>query len=111
MADVYGFKKNDAEHILTKSRMAGHSLHPSGHLEPKAGASFGIVQSGGISARSSTTAGSGTVTIYYLDGTTITSGSRDITVYNLGTSSVSSGDYVTVIQEFITGQWILSEVA
>ena len=49
---------------------------------------------GAISARSGTTVGSGTVSIYTLVGTTLTDTTNNETWYNMSESAVTSGAYV-----------------
>ena len=53
--------------------------------------------SGSITARSGTTAGSGTANLYYLSGTTLTAWSGSRTVYNLLNKTIASGSYIIAV--------------
>ena len=72
---------------------------------------IGKTDGSGIPARSGTTPGSGTVTLYHLDTDTTTltvqqdSSNEDVevTCYNLSTEAVAASSYVMIQQEYITG--------
>ena len=62
--------------------------------------------SGSISARSSTTPGSGSMEIWYNNAGTLTdAGFSDITVKNLSASAVTSGGYIQA--KLIAGEWFV----
>ena len=65
------------------------------------------VNSGGITARSGTTAGSGTVTAYKLVGTTLTSTSTTHTVYNISAASIAADKWVQCKREWYSGYWFV----
>ena len=72
---------------------------------------LGKTDGSGITARSGTTPGSGTVTLYNLDTATSTltvqqdADAADVTetVYNLSETAVAASAYVMISREFITG--------
>ena len=66
----------------------------------KAGAS-------GVTARSGTTAGSGTVTIYYIDGGVLTSTSQTVTAYSLSATAVANNAYITIKRCSLDEEWIV----
>lgn len=69
-----------------------------------AGITIALSGSGGVAARSGTTPGSGTVTLYSFNGTTISSGST-VTAYNMGASSVAGNTYLMLMA--IGGYWFV----
>jgi hypothetical protein len=60
-----------------------------------------------ITARSGTTLGSGTATLYDCSGGTLTATSISATIYNLSTTSIATSTYVTIEREYITGLWLV----
>ena len=68
---------------------------------------IGKVASGGITARSGTTAGSGTVTAYKMVGSTITATTESHTVYNLSDAAIAADKYVQCKREWYTGTWFV----
>ena len=64
-----------------------------------------IAKSNGISGRSGTTAGSGTASIYYLDGSTLTDTSHDLTVYNIADATIASGAWITIKRNANGSNW------
>ncbi len=64
-----------------------------------------IAKSNGISGRSGTTAGSGTASIYYLDGSTLTDTSHDLTVYNIADATIASGAWITIKRNANGSYW------
>ena len=62
--------------------------------------------SNGVSGRSSTTAGSGAISVYYLVGTTLTDSGYDLTVYNIADASIASGSWVTAKRN-VYGDWFI----
>ena len=64
-----------------------------------------IASSNGISGRSNTTAGTGTASIYYLDGSTLTDTGHDVTVYNIADASISSGSWITIKRNANGSEW------
>jgi hypothetical protein len=99
--------------ILKKSRQSGTiNVDELSTLQPTAGAFMAKVKTGGITARSGTTLGSGTANVLQITtGSTLSTTSLDVTVYNLGTTAAAVDDYVTIIQEHVTGKWILTAVS
>lgn len=68
-----------------------------------------IAKSNGITARTDTegvfTAGSGTASIYYLDGSTLTDTSHDLTVYNIADATIASGAWITIKRNANGSYW------
>jgi hypothetical protein len=60
----------------------------------------------GIAARSGTTPGSATVTLYTLSGGTLATATTTDTAYNLSTSAVAASAYVVCMREQISGKLI-----
>ena len=70
------------------------------------------IASSQITARSGTTPGSGTVTLYYRDRDTNTLtavGNSDVTAYNVSQSAVANAAYVTVLQDNYGDYWVILE--
>lgn len=71
---------------------------------------LGKTDGSGITARSGTTPGSGTVTLYYISGGTLTSwkdrsGSAITkTCYNMSETAVAATAYVIMMQELLSGK-------
>jgi hypothetical protein len=65
------------------------------------------VNTGGITARSGTTAGSGSVTAHKLVGTTITTTGETMTVYNLSDAAIAADRWVQCKREWYTGLWFV----
>ena len=61
----------------------------------------------GVTARSGTTAGSGTVTIYYIASGVLTSTSQEITAYNLSATAVADNAYITIKRCSLDEEWIV----
>lgn len=113
MLNAYGFTKSDAQHILKRSRSSQPARpQPLRDAEPLASAAIGKVKTGGLTARSGTTLGSGTVTVQQIaSGSTISATSLDVTVYNLGTTAIAVDEYVSIVQEFVTGKWFATQIS
>lgn len=60
-----------------------------------------------VTARSGTTPGSGTVTLYGRVGTTLTSLGVNVTAYNASTSQISADEYINVGQDPTGDYWAL----
>lgn len=112
---IWGFnRKEDAERSIEIARQT-----PRGQvrLPPEGATSQGFwfqsrlakTDGSGVSARSGTTAGSGTVTLQYLSGTTITDGSETVTVYNWTDDAAAATTYVWVQQDTLGTWWITGE--
>ena len=85
------------------SRDFRSGLYMTGELQTavaKAGAS-------GVTARSGTTAGSGTVTIYYIDGGVLTSTSQTVIAYSLSATAVANNAYITIKRCSLDEEWIV----
>jgi hypothetical protein len=68
---------------------------------------IGMTGGSGIAARSGTTPGSATVTLYKINsGPTLATATTTVTAYNLSTSAVAASAYVVIMQEQITGKFI-----
>jgi hypothetical protein len=106
------FNRDDATRIKQWAYTdSGLILQQPRYLENKTKYAIGLVKTGGISARSTTTAGSGDVTIYKAESTTLATSGRDVTAYNLDDSTYSAGEYVTLMQEYSTGKWVVIQGA
>ena len=70
----------------------------------------GVVQSGGISARSGTTPGSGSVKLYALVGGVLVDAGQTVTVYSISstTGGILSGAYIMVAQDAFGNWWVES---
>lgn len=112
MSEAYGFFENDARRILQKSRAGNEEPQlPLPPIQPTSGACMAQVKTGGISARSGTTAGSGDATILQIaTGSALSTTSFEVTVYNLGTGTAAVNDYITIVQEHVTGKWFWTAV-
>lgn len=67
-----------------------------------------MVDASGISARSGTSLGTGTVTFYGIDeGGVLTATTETATVYNIASSNVTGNRYVVVARETRTLQWVV----
>lgn len=68
-----------------------------------------MVDPGGISARTSTTLGTGIVTFYGIDtaGGILTETTETATVYNISSSNIAGNKYVVVARETRTLQWVV----
>ena len=62
--------------------------------------------SGGIPARSGTTAGSASCDVFKLVSTTLTDTTNNETIYNVSDQPVPGDTYVMATQELVGGQWI-----
>lgn len=85
------------------SRNFRSGLWMTGELQTavaKAGAS-------GVTARSGTTAGSGTVSIYYIDGGTLTDTGEEVTAYSLSATAVANNAYITIKRCSLDEDWIV----
>lgn len=63
--------------------------------------------SSGVSARSGTTAGSGTVTVAYIDGATLTSTGVEIDVHNMSATAVAANAFITIKRISLDEEWIV----
>ncbi len=64
-----------------------------------------------ITARSGTTPGTGTVSLYYRDVDTgvLTDSGNDVEAYNISQTAVGSGSYVTILQDNYGSYWVIVE--
>jgi hypothetical protein len=69
---------------------------------------LGLIGEGGISGRSGTTAGSGTVARHTIDAGTLTDVSANVTAYSYATQPIAAGLYCAMAQ--INGQWVILSV-
>lgn len=65
---------------------------------------------GTITARSGTTLGSGTVSLYHNSGTTLSDSGTNVTAYNFGANSIAVSTYVQVEQFAPNGDWFVTAV-
>lgn len=69
------------------------------------------VGTSGVTARSGTTAGSGTVSIYYIDrtagGKVLTDTTSELTVYNMSASAITANAYITIKKCSLDEDWIV----
>jgi hypothetical protein len=105
---AYAFRSEaDAE----QAKRAGAARRPFGvrsEVQAAPLAQMAIAQtSSTITARSGTTLGSGTATLYDCTSGTLTATSISETVYNLSTTSISTSTYVMIQREYITGLWLV----
>ena len=66
-----------------------------------------------ISARAGTTLGSGTVSIFNKtagSGVIADSGRTDVTAYNVTDEAIASGEYVRMVRDFRSGDWLVETV-
>jgi len=63
--------------------------------------------SSGVTARSGTTAGSGTVSIYYIASGTLTDTTETVTAYNLSATAVANNAYITIKRCSLDEEWIV----
>lgn len=107
MADIYLFGEDDAKRVKQWAYTDdGVIVARPRIIKGKSKFAFAQVKTGGISALSGSTAGSGTVTIQSSPSTTITATSIEVTAYNLDTHAYAAGEYITIAQEMSTGKWI-----
>jgi len=69
--------------------------------------SLAVAPTGGISARSGTTAGSADCVVYYLDSGACQNAGSSIRVYNWSQTAVTAGAYITIKQVGVTGEWVV----
>jgi len=110
VSDYYAFGKNTAHRLAQiagrYSSQAEGANYEEMPLVPLA--QMAIAQtSSTITARSGTTLGSGTATLYDCSGGTLTATSISETVYNLSTTSIATSRYVMIQREYITGLWLV----
>lgn len=65
---------------------------------------------GTITARSGTTLGSGTVSLYHNSGTTLSDSTTNVTAYNFAENSIAGSTYVQVEQLAPNGDWFITAV-
>lgn len=105
---TYGFNKQDARALVESiGNGAGKFRQGSPRRGGGSGAAKIALATSGVTARSGTTVGSGTVTEYKLSGTTLTTNTTTFTAYNLDAKAIPSNQYVLCVQESITSQWIV----
>jgi hypothetical protein len=103
----YGFRKAEAEQIRRKCG-AGIRFGQRIDNAPVPLAQMAVARtSSTITARSGTTLGSGTATLYDCSGGTLTATSISETVYNLSTTSIATSRYIMIQREYITGLWLV----
>lgn len=66
-----------------------------------------LTSSGGISARSGTTAGYASCTVCYLASGVLTTTGSSVTVYNWSQTAVGGSKYITIKQIGLTGDWVV----
>ena len=107
MEKVTGFTEADARSLL---RLTGGAESPRPSQEqryPLSQSAIAYTGVSGVPARSGSTAGSATVTLYKLVGATLTSTSVTVTAYNLSTTAVAGSAYIQVKREYLTGKWLV----
>jgi len=100
---TYGFNKDDANALL-ESIGNGESTFPLGGGGQQQLSRIFQTPSGGIAARSGTTAGSASCTEYYVSGSTITATGSSFTVHNIFGTAIGGEVYITA--KLIRGKWI-----
>lgn len=112
MTDPVFFRKPDGQRIKRWAYTdGGVIIQQPRYLENSTKYAIGVVKTGGVSARSGSTAGSGDVTIYKAETSTLATTGRDVTAYNLDDVAYSSGEYVTLMKEYSTGKWVVIQGA
>lgn len=114
MADVYGFDEPTANRLVgLAGKTPRRNNQPPEPRRPEQPiymqSRLALSDGSGISARSGTTAGNGTVTLQYLDGSTITANTDTLTVYNWSKTAAAAETYVWVHQDSLGTWWILGE--
>jgi len=61
----------------------------------------------GVTARSGTTAGSGTVSIYYIASGVLTDSGEDVAVVNMSATAVANDAYITIKRCSLDEEWIV----
>lgn len=61
----------------------------------------------GVTARSGTTAGSGTVAVYYIAAGVLTDTGETLTAYNLSATAVANNAYITIKRCSLDEEWIV----
>lgn len=105
--EVVGFNERDASNLINTLGNFGGQHSPNEYdLETPQNV---LVHTGsGVTARSGTTPGSGTVTIYKISsGPTLETTGQTITAYNLSETAVPGSCYATCRRIRFTGQWII----
>lgn len=97
--------KNDDYFLATRTQ-DGTLIVVDVYARPGSGM-IAKVNTGGITARSGTTAGSGSVTAHKLVGTTITTTGETMTVYNLSDAAIAADRWVQCKREWYTGFWFV----
>ena len=69
--------------------------------------SLAVAPSGGISARSGSTAGSADCHVYYLDSGAVQNAGSTIRVYNWSQTAVAGGAYITIKMVGGTSEWVV----
>lgn len=104
------FKQSDASQIAKWAYLDdGRILQKPRYIENKTKYAIGVVKSGGISARSGSTAGSGSVEIYKAETAEASGTGRVVTAYNIDATTFSVGQYVAMLREYSTGKWVVVE--
>jgi len=106
MADerTYGFSKDDATTLIA-SINAPSSLYMEGNtLRTGLAARVFITPSGGITARSGSTLGTGTCAHVKISAGVIATSTEFYTVLNLGTDAIAAGIYIQAVR--VEGIWL-----
>lgn len=101
---TYGFNQPDARDLVNLIGSDGGGLTPDQQPPTRQPAIF-QTPVGGIAARSGTTAGSASCTMYYMDGTTITTTGNSFTVYNIFGDAI--GGSVYIVASPVKGGYVL----
>lgn len=117
MPQRYALNEKQARWVSSKSR-SGKSSQPAVRNEsprqpPLSQAAIALTGGSAIAARSGTTPGSATVTLYYISSGALTAYTNingdpiTVTAYNLATSTVAANTYIQVKREFLSGTWLI----
>ena len=103
---TYGFNREQALELVSGLGQRDFNVRLYENSGDGGAASVFIAHTAsGVSARSSTTPGSGTVTVCKLDAGVITTTSTTVTAYNLATVAIESGCY-TIVRRDAFGTYV-----
>lgn len=96
--DLVAFNRPDADQLIKLIGVAG-STPRQGKVDLYDATRLVLAYtSGGATARSGSTVGTGTADVKYLSGTSITDASSSVTFYNLAADPVGSSRYVLLLR-------------
>lgn len=105
---TYGFNRDDATAILAVVGGTESEYPESRPRQPSRGQRLAKTGTA-IPARTTTTAGSGTVTLQKLVGTTITAETGTVTAYNFVGDEIAAAVYVWISRDERGNWWVTAE--